>query len=508
MARAETGIGRVRLRRGEFPSARTAFTDGLQQGAKTRGDFFWAGCAAAHCGDYSQAAVLFTSAITTEPGLPGSAEPSGAAIADDAPALGRVYRHRAYAHLKQGLYDRALADLLVAEKQSAMLDNDARAVIAWLLSRKGRWTEAGKYLGPVRKPKPAAVDALMAYVAFGEGRPFQAFDLFRRVCSRDRENADLLLAYGVAAYETGKYDISRVAWERARLVDPTDSQYQRLIESAELARIRQLATEGDYEAAIGQLRAIDPNHRAIVSLRFIAAFEAVSKGTASAARLAQLAESSLRGQGGLRGLRGQGGQAGADDPKLWRCLALLNAVEGLHEQAREYWERLLAHDPDDRLARLGAALAAFHRGDPKRALADLGVLIGAAAQDDDIGRRAVHAAVAHHSRNGDWKAVLATLPKSGPLAGRESLALIAEAAYRTGRHEWVLASPDHPEYLPWKALAWLRLGAPGSGPEAPEQAFVAAALADPGPAGSSPRSRTRSWPSSSPTRTGTASPIC
>ncbi|MFL6113624.1 MAG: tetratricopeptide repeat protein [Catenulispora sp.] len=461
-ARAEAGTGRVLLRKRNFPGADKAFTEALRLGADTRGDFFWAGCAAARCAEHSRAESLFTSAIGAYVAVSGGSGPSSTAV-DSQPSLGRAYRHRAYARVRLGDYDEALADLQMVERLLEA-DDEVRIVAAWLLVRRRRAQEAKQYLRDVPLKRSGGVAVLMGYATYQQGRFREAVTEFRRAIAVGRPDADLMLVCGFAAYKAGDFDTSIAVWESARSRYPRDLRFYPLVKKARLGRVHRLSTDRDFEAAAAELRTIDRSHPACDALQLNAVFAAAARDTAGPVLQNQLLEVRL-----------------PKLPEVQRGLAALYAVQGRHEWAQGHWESLLVQDPDDRLARFGSALAAADRRQLDRALADLDRLTGPEPGPDSLRPRALGARVALHIRRGDWNSALDALAAAAGVGGMwtgEWDALHAEVLYRTGNLDELLALPDLDRRRPWKALALLQRGTPGRRPTAAEQASFDAALAD------------------------------
>ncbi|MGW7269940.1 tetratricopeptide repeat protein [Streptomyces sp. NPDC054864] len=112
-ARADVGLGRIRLAAGDFEQGATHFRRAHESQPDASDPLHWLGCAAAHMAAYESADEFFTSALARPNPHP------------------RARIQRAYVRARLRRYEEALADLRAAREEDA-LDADGRWVMAAL----------------------------------------------------------------------------------------------------------------------------------------------------------------------------------------------------------------------------------------------------------------------------------------------------------------------------------------------------------------------------------------
>jgi tetratricopeptide (TPR) repeat protein len=137
LGRAHLGLGRVFL---AGKSTERALRE-LQHACRIRPEawepFYWKGCALGWKGDYKGAERDFTHALKLRP------------------SEGRIHIQRAYARLKGGKPDDALADLVSADERGALSRNPVGLItLARLRMQRGEWREAERVLRHVLKDQP------------------------------------------------------------------------------------------------------------------------------------------------------------------------------------------------------------------------------------------------------------------------------------------------------------------------------------------------------------------
>ncbi|MFK4065636.1 tetratricopeptide repeat protein [Streptomyces sp. NPDC029674] len=118
-ARAWTGVGRVRLARGDVGGAEAEFERARELRPTAAGPLHWLGCAAAHRGDLTTANRHLTASLACA--VPHS----------------RSLVQRAYVHARAGNPHAALTDLRAAAR-TGPLDDEARWILAALSGRSAR----------------------------------------------------------------------------------------------------------------------------------------------------------------------------------------------------------------------------------------------------------------------------------------------------------------------------------------------------------------------------------
>jgi tetratricopeptide (TPR) repeat protein len=380
------------------------------------------GCARGGMGDYPGAERSLTAAL-------GNGGP---------PAL--TCLRRAFARIRSGSVDGALADLLTVHEHGG-LDEESRVLLAWLRLRRREWAEAQALLASVRSERlTPAVTPMLAFALERQGRLDAAASLYRQAIGSRIPGDGVLFHHGLVSYRLTSYGDAARFWSALHRLHPSRA-LAALVVRANQAWARELIERRDFEMAITCLEPCAEwlASGALAELRLHAAAESLRQGGREGREQAR------------RHLEAARARAPADARAL-HYLALLEGLDGRPANALTLSERALDLGPDGAGTRYALALCAIQAHDATRAETELTRLTDAG---EDRGARAL---AALHILHGRWPGaadLLFGLPDGDPLRQ----AILPECLYRCARLEDLERLPrSSQDAVYWRAVAYAQQG--------------------------------------------------
>lgn len=427
-AAAQIGLGRLRLRSGEYDLAQPHFEQALTLCPSDPAGLYWAGCAAAHSGQHRFADTYFTHVLARNPSEP------------------RALAQRAYVRLLQGDPAAARADLRTAADSE--LSPEARPVLALLQLQAGQWTAAKELLAGSEAADSVGGlgfrHRLLALALEGTGESADALEAYNRALALDGDHAPdgALYRHGALAYHLGRFDECTRVWRTLHQRHPEDPRTRSLVTHALHADAWDCLRRKDFAGAVQRLADRDMHGGQFDDARVELHLYAAAKECAGSVQGdgTQRAREHLQSACELR----------PTDVRVLHHLGLLEFLDGHRRQAEALWQRVLRTHPDELRTRYALVLARIaSQAGTAAATAELAALVDAAYRSGDAeltGRMAASLA-AVRIRAGDWAgAGDALLPHPGG-PGRDTL--LGEALYRAGNPQG--APPA--AFGPWQSIA-------------------------------------------------------
>jgi len=193
-AKRDTSAGRRCLANGDLEGASAYFHKATLTAPGKWEPRYWAGCVAAHCGDYATAYNHFTIALEIDSNI------------------GQIFTQRGYGSIRRGDMKGALHDLRAAARLSA-LDDLGQLALGALELRAGRGEHARQALRAVSRADLAGYrEALLGLAAEHEGDAGSALAAYSAAIGHGNATDPVLFRHAMAALRAGTGRAGHASW--------------------------------------------------------------------------------------------------------------------------------------------------------------------------------------------------------------------------------------------------------------------------------------------------------
>ena len=239
-ARRDTNAGRQCLANGDLDSASAYFHKATLTAPGKWEPRYWAGCAAAHRGDYTTAHNHFTVALELDSNI------------------GQIFTQRGYGSIRRGDNEGALRDLRAAARLSA-LDDLGQLALGALELRAGHREHARQALRLVSRADLARYrEALLGLAAEHEGDTGSALAAYSAAISGGNTADPVLFRHAMAALRAGTGRAGHASWTALRDRHPGRQAFARGAAVCEVLLAGERLRAGDADDAARTLLAAAP----------------------------------------------------------------------------------------------------------------------------------------------------------------------------------------------------------------------------------------------------------
>ena len=237
LARRDTNAGRRCLASGDLDSASAYFHKAALTAPGKWEPRYWAGCVAAHRGDYTTAYNHFTVALELDSNI------------------GQIFEQRGYSSIRRGDKEGALHDLRAAARLSA-LDDLGQLALGALELRVGRREHARQALRLVGRADLAGYrEALLGLAAEHEGDAGSALAAYSAAIGHGNAADPVLFRHAMAALRAGTGRAGHASWTALRDRHPKRQVFARGAAVCEVLLAGERLRAGDADDATRTLLA-------------------------------------------------------------------------------------------------------------------------------------------------------------------------------------------------------------------------------------------------------------